>query len=163
MDDQQGAKAGHGRDMSLADYYPYRLAVLSHEISRSFTPLYQNRFGLSRQEWRVLAALGEHSDMSAREISAYSTLEKMQTSRAVAGLLDSGLIGRVPHARDRREKRIRLTARGRRVYRELVPLALARESALLEALSPEERALLDQVIDRLVTRARALREQDGGP
>jgi DNA-binding MarR family transcriptional regulator len=142
--------------MNLSRYYPYRLAVLSHEISRAFTPLYQERFGLSRQEWRVLAALGENPDMSAREIADYSTLEKMQVSRAVAGLAEAGLVAPAAGAIDRREKRVRLSGKGRRVYRQIIPLALRREAYLLSTLTADETALLDDIIQRLLAKARDL-------
>lgn len=142
--------------LNLTDYYPYRLAVLSHEVSKAFTPLYQQRFELTRQEWRVLAALGENSNMSSKEITEYSTLEKMQVSRAIKSMIKKSLVKYVDNKLDRREKRVTLSSKGTQVYKEIVPLALAREEFILSSLSDREVKLFDTVIDRLLEKARKL-------
>ena len=146
------------KTLNLTDYYPYRLAVLSHEVSKAFTPLYQQRFELNRQEWRVLAALGENPNMSSKQITEYSTLEKMQVSRAIKSMIKKSLIDQVNSNSDRREKRVRLSAKGTQVYQEIVPLALAREEFILSSLSVKEIKLFDDVIDRLLTKARQLQK-----
>jgi DNA-binding MarR family transcriptional regulator len=146
--------------LNLTDYYPYRLAVLSHEISKAFTPLYQQRFQLSRQEWRVLAALGEHPNMSSKEITEYSTLEKMQVSRAFMSMTNNALIEYVSSKHDRREKRVKLSDKGIRVYKEIVPHALAREKFILSSLTAKEIGVFDHVIDCLTEKARQLQERE---
>ena len=144
--------------LNLTDYYPYRLAVLSHEVSKAFAPLYQQRFELTRQEWLVLAALGEHANMSCKEITEYSTLEKMQVSRAIKSMIKKSLVEHIDSKQDRREKRVKLSRNGAQVYQEIVPLALAREEFILSSLSAKEIKLFDNVIDRLLGKARKLQE-----
>ena len=83
----------------------------------------------------------------------YATLDKMQVSRAVAGLERAGLLTRTVDPEDRRNRILKLTASGRELLRKLVPMVEAREAFLLEALAPEERAQLQSMIGRLTERA----------
>jgi DNA-binding MarR family transcriptional regulator len=145
--------------LDLQRFFPYRLAVLAEEVSRTVAQLYADRFDLTRQEWRVLAAVAANRQMAAKDIAEYSTLDKMSVSRAVAALEAKALIDREEDPADRRNKLLTLTASGRALYQKIVPLVRAREAYLLEALDPAERAMLDGVLDKLVTRARSLRER----
>ena len=51
---------------------------------------------------------------------------------------------------------LRLSASGRAVYEEIVPVAQAYETELLAALPPDARAAFDALITALTTRAEAL-------
>jgi len=144
---------------ALSDFFPYRLAVLAERVSVAVAQLYADRFHISRAEWRVLAALGANNGMAAKEIGAYSTLDKMQVSRAVSRLEEAGLITRAPDDTDRRAKILTLTAAGRILFQKIVPLARAREDYLLEDLDAEERAVLEKAMDKLLARAQGLIER----
>ena len=54
---------------------------------------------------------------------------------------------------DGRVTRLKLSAKGRAIYDEIVPLALGLEDILLEALTPTERAKLDEIMTKLNTQA----------
>lgn len=143
-------------DFALNEFFPYRLAVLAEEVSLAVAEVYAGRFALTRQQWRVLAALAEAPGMSANEIAAYSTLAKMQVSRAVAELEAKGLLARAADAEDRRNNRHRLTPAGRALLKRLVPLVREREAALLAGFSAEERAALEALLARVGAQARGL-------
>lgn len=145
--------------MNLRDFLPYRLAVLSEAVSRSIAELYTRRFELGRDEWRVLAALAGSGTMKMRDAALYTTLDKMQVSRAVAALEKRGLITREADPEDRRNRILSLTAAGRALLRKLMPMVQAREAFLLEALTADERAMLDAAADKLLARARQLQRQ----
>jgi DNA-binding MarR family transcriptional regulator len=145
--------------LDLQRFFPYRLAVLAEDVSRTVAQLYTDRFDLTRQEWRVLAAVAANRQMAAKEIAEYSTLDKMSVSRAVAALEAKTLIARAEDPSDRRNKLLTLTPAGRALYQKIVPLVRAREDYLLEALSPGEREVLDGVLDKLASRARSLRQR----
>lgn len=144
---------------ALADFFPYRLAVLAENVSQAVAQLYGDRFQITRAEWRVLAALGANNGMAAKDISAYSTLDKMQVSRAVARLEEAGLVTRATDDADRRAKILTLTASGRALFQKIVPLAQAREDYLLEDLDPQERAALDKAMAKVLARAQGLIER----
>ena len=144
---------------ALADFFPYRLAVLAEHVSQAVAQLYGDRFQITRAEWRVLAALGANNGMAAKDIGAYSTLDKMQVSRAVARLEEAGLITRATDDADRRAKILTLTGSGRALFQKIVPLAQAREDYLLEDLDPKERAVLDKAMAKVLVRAQGLIER----
>lgn len=141
---------------ALSGFFPYRLAVLAERVSMAVAQLYADRFEITRAEWRVLAALGVNTAMAAKDISAYSTLDKMQVSRAVARLEEAALITSTPDATDRRAKILTLTPAGRTLFGKIVPLAVAREDYLLGDLDEEERAALDRAMDKVLARAQGL-------
>ena len=142
--------------LDLAQFFPYRLAILANEVSHCLAQLYADRFALTRQEWRIIAVLGTARQMAGAAAARTTGLDKMQVSRAVARLERDGLIGRAPDPDDRRNHLLHLTAPGRALYRRIAPLALARERYILESLPPEDRAALDRIMDTLLERAREL-------
>jgi len=142
--------------LDLAEFFPYRLAILANEVSHCLAQLYADRFALTRQEWRILAVLGTVRQISGTAASRTTGLDKMQVSRAVARLERDGLIARAADPADRRNHLLHLTAAGRALYRRIAPLALARERYILEALSPEDRIALDRIMDTLLDRAKEL-------
>lgn len=145
--------------MDLQSFLPYQLALLAEAVSRSIAQVYAERFDLSRDEWRVLAALDETGTMKTRDAALYATLDKMQVSRAVARLEQGGLLTRNVDPEDRRNRILKLTRAGRTLMQKLVPMVEAREAFLLEDLTPEERALMASAMARLLERARQLERQ----
>jgi DNA-binding MarR family transcriptional regulator len=140
----------------LRDFLPYKLVVLADQISRSLSELYEVRFGLTRQEWRVLAALADNGSISSLDVSKYSTLDPMAVSRASSLLEEKGYIVREQSADDGRLKVLRSTRSGRALYRKIMPLAIDRERYLTEPLSRAERESFEATVDKLLTRARTL-------
>ncbi|QWG11282.1 winged helix DNA-binding protein [Bradyrhizobium sediminis] len=145
--------------IDLQRFFPYRLAVLAEEVSRTVAQLYSDRFDLTRHEWRVLAALAANRQMAAKDVAGYTTLDKMSVSRAVAALETKAYLTREEDPADRRNKILRLTPAGRALYQKIVPLARARERHILDALTSAERAALDVIMKKLLGRARDLRER----
>lgn len=141
--------------MDLQQFFPYRLAVLADAVSRAIAGVYSECYDLSRDEWRVLAAL-VGGPMRTADVIGHTTLDKMQVSRAVARLEAAGLIERDADPDDRRARVLGLTAAGRALFRRIAPLAQAREAFLLDALDDAERHVLDRAIDKLRERARLL-------
>jgi len=145
----RGATAQDDVELDLQRYFPYRLARLAEQVSLAVAEVYSERFALTRQEWRVLAILGTRPEIATKQIGPLTTLDKMQVSRAVQGLESRGIASRKHHPDDRRELIVSLTAAGRALYRKIVPYALQRETKLLEALTPEEVAVLDRAMRKL--------------
>ena len=55
--------------LDFAHFLPYRLSVASNTISQAIAADYEARFGLSVTQWRVMAILGRHDDLAAREVA----------------------------------------------------------------------------------------------
>jgi len=142
--------------MQLQQFLPYRLAVLADAVSRSMAAVYHQRFALSRDEWRLLAALGEGGPLQAAQAAQVTTLDKMQASRALRSLEARGLVERQTDETDRRHVIVQLRPAGRALLRQVQPMVMAREAYLLEALDEDERALLDRALAKLLQRAKTL-------
>lgn len=128
------------RTLELAAFVPFRLNRLAAGVSQYLAMVYQRRFGLDIPQWRVMATVGSRQDCTAQYIAASTRMHKTRVSRAIAELEARDLIERVSSVQDRRERQVRLTKTGRRIYTELVPLALEREASLLECLAPQQLA-----------------------
>ncbi len=137
---------------ALERFLPYRLAVLAQRVSRDFSAIYRERFGLSVAEWRVLAHLSAAGSVSVREIHLHADLEKSKASRAAARLEEAGLIEKRAAAEDRRLVALTLSPEGRETMAALIPLAEAYEAEVLARLAPEDRAALDRAITALTAR-----------
>ena len=101
-----------GTDM-LQDFFPYRLAVTSAAFSRLLVDVYQRRFGLGRDEWRLLYLLANVEAETSLDLGRNTSLDKVQVSRAADRLIRKGLITRKTSEKDRRQWLYSCTARGR--------------------------------------------------
>lgn len=145
--------------MKLETFFPYRLAVLAEQVSLATAQVYRERFALTRDEWRVLAALAHQGEVRAADVKDRTTLDKMQVSRALARLEAQGLVDRAPDPDDGRASRVRLLPAGTALYRKIVPMVQAREEYLLSDLTPQERKVFAAAIDKVEVRARQLTRQ----
>lgn len=148
--------------MLLHAFLPFRIARLAAKTSAAISQIYGDRFGLSRDEWRVLAATGEAELQPTRAVAEQTGLDKVAISRAASSLEDRGLIERSEDRRDRRIKILRLSEKGAQVLAEIERVARAREAYLLEGLSEAERECFEAAVEKLALRAEALADPQLG-
>ncbi len=144
--------------LHLDDYLPYRLSVASNQVSRLIAKLYQDRFGLSIWQWRVLAILGAQNGLTAGEVATRSAMDKMAVSRAVSALLARGLVVRKASDTDGRARILSLTGTGAGIYDEIAPLAQEQEAHLLAGFSAEDIKTATRFLRALEGRAASLAE-----
>lgn len=130
----------------LNQFLPFRLSVLSNAISRRLAETYSEQFGLTVWQWRVMAILAEDGDLTATQITARTHMDKVAVSRAVAGLIEDGRLQKRTSPDDGRRAFLCLTEAGQQDYDQIVPLALASESKLTSALTPEELATFTDLL-----------------
>jgi len=141
------------RELILEKFLPYRLAILSHSVSNSIATVYAQRFDLTIPEWRVIVILGRYPGLSAVEVAERTLMDKVAVSRAVTRLIKKGRIDRQFADADRRRSILTLADDGQAVLKEIAPLALGIEDALLDGLSDEEIKTLNTIMDRLLDKA----------
>lgn len=144
------------RPLELEAFLPYRLAILSGEVSRGLSQIYARQFQLSVPEWRIIANLGRFGPLNAGDLAERSSLDKPKVTRALQKLEARALVQRAVEAHDRRQVRLTLTRRGRALLSEIAKLALAWEHQLLASLTADDRVALERIISVLVARARSL-------
>jgi DNA-binding MarR family transcriptional regulator len=149
----RAARSTPATSFDLDGFLPYRLAVLAETVSRAFSSVYRQQFGLSVAEWRILANLTAKGPLTAGEVAARSNLDKPKVTRALGRLTSRGLIVRSVGERDRRKAHIRVSATGARLFRQIAPLALEWEHQLLGALTKDQHVVLARSLDALNARA----------
>lgn len=143
-------------ELILENFMPYRLARLSSTVSSTVARAYDKEFGLSIPEWRVIAVLGRHPDLSAVEVADQTFLDKVAVSRAVTKLIKAGRIDRQFADADRRRSILNLSEKGREVHDGVAALALAFERELMDGLDGEEIERFNKVMDGLLEKAKGL-------
>lgn len=140
----------------LSDFLPYMLSVTSNAVSGRIALEYRSRFGLKVPEWRVMAVLGNAGAVTQRDLAALTLMDKVAVNRACKELEERGLACRQPNNRDGRSHLLELTDEGRRMYGEIMPLALEMERRLLASFTPEEIAGFKALLVRLKKEVRDL-------
>lgn len=134
----------------LNDFLPYQLAQLSARVSREFSELYRDRFGISVPEWRLVAHLSQvDGPVSVREIYQKVGMDKSKVSRAAARLENRGFVVKSTNDSDRRLIELRLSPSGRDMVHILTPIARAFEARFLSVLGAEStpfRAALETLL-----------------
>jgi len=139
--------------LRLGDFLPFRLSVLSNTISKQIAYKYQEAFGLTLWQWRVMAVVGEMPGLSASDIVAQTAMDKVAVSRAVAGLIAQKHLKRIAASDDGRRAHLHLTEAGQAVYDRIVPIAQAELERIAAALSDVEICQLNQILEKLAGQA----------
>lgn len=143
--------------LKLEDFLPYRLNQVSEVVSRSFSRMYAERYGMARPEWRVIAIIGQFGRVTAKTVGERSTMHKTKVSRAVSALEKRGFVKRTANPEDMREAFLELTEEGKTAYDTLVPKALTFSTHLMHSLSEDERYQLDEILHKLTDAARTFK------
>ena len=133
----------------LADFLPYRIAVLSERVSRRLSLIYGAEAGITVAEWRVLVHLARCHQVSVREIHDCVNLDKPRVSRAVTRLTEAGLVAKTGSATDQRLLSISLTDEGHALLGHILPRARAYEDRLMSGLTPAEQITLVHIMEKL--------------
>lgn len=121
------------------------------------TRRYLADFGLSVPEWRLLAMTVRFEPVRFSELVANSSMDKGQTSRTLQMLAKRGLInsrsaaGGIRRAGEGAVSPVILTttAKGRQLYRTVLPVAQRNQARLLLLLTRNERKVLYTVLAKL--------------
>ena len=140
----------------LQDFLPYMLSVTSNAVSGRIAQEYRTRFGLKVPEWRVMAVLGDAGEMTQRELTAFTLMDKVAVNRACKELEERGLASRQPNTRDGRSHLLALTDEGRRMHGEIMPLALEMERRLFTNFSASEIETFRSLLQRIKEEVRDL-------
>jgi len=129
-------------------------------MSRGASLRYRREFNVSLGEWRALALLATGSPPSLTELARAAGLDKAQISRVVSSLVSRSLVLREFSPETGRSIRLNLTEEGRRLYMSLIAAAGERDRAFRSVLSPDELAVFETVLAKLVEQARIFIESE---
>lgn len=134
----------------LPSFLPYQLSILQQQVSDVVGSYYRQEYALTRNSWRVMAALALQGEASAKEVGNYVKLEKMPVSRAMKELTAFGYLQQKPDLEDRRIMRLSLTSAGMKCYRNIVPEVKKQEQNILEGLTEKERTQYAKLTQKLL-------------
>jgi MarR family transcriptional regulator for hemolysin len=111
-------------------------------------------YGLDYPRWRVLAVLHEHSGATMGRLADLTSVDRTTLTRTLGLMEKTGLVVRRERESDRRSLVISLTAKGRRLFARILPLALAETDRALTGFSSEEARTLRDRLKRMADNLR---------
>ena len=104
--------------------------------------------------WRVLAVLQEHSGATMGRLADLTSVDRTTLTRTLGLMEEAGLVARRERKNDRRSLAISLTAKGRRTFARILPLALEETDRALSGFSAEEIGTLRDRLKRMADNLR---------
>jgi DNA-binding MarR family transcriptional regulator len=130
----------------LTTSFPYLVRRVGLRIGELFDRA-ASPLGVDVSMYRVLAALAEEDGQRLGRLSDMTTIEVSTLSRLVGTMTRKALVTRQRPKANGRIVEIRLTARGRSLVAQLIPIALKCESVAITGLDGGEIALLKRQLD----------------
>ena len=132
----------------LDQFLPYLINRAGVRLAVSFARDIADT-GVALQEWRVLAVLAAAGEQRLSDLAGLTSIDLSTLSRLVTRMARQGLVARLNDNRDRRERRIALTEKGRGRTRAIIPTARRYERLALAGLSTAEEQTLKRLLRRV--------------
>lgn len=143
----------------LNNFIAYRMANFAKMVSDSCAHIYEDEFGLTIPEWRILARLAENERMNAKDIGDITFMDKSKVSRAVKQMDDKGLLQKEKDPNDNRAYYLSLSEQGQTLYYQIVPKAREWEDSLINALTAAEYRDFVNVVEKLEKRLEVMEKE----
>lgn len=145
--------------LQLNDFIPYKINILSKKISNSLSSIYTEEFGITVPEFRVLVWLRSQPKIYAKDLCAYTLMDKTQVSRVIHGLEKRNLLTRQADSSDQRSYQLKLTVVGEALIDQIIPKAVAWEQRLLSVLTSRQYEGLQAAVEKLEIQLEALLDE----
>ncbi len=126
----------------------FLLADVSRLMRRAFDERARS-IGVTRPQWRLLAALGRHEGSNQGTLAEMLEVEPITLCRMVDRLQDAGMVERRPDPADRRAWRLFLTPKSRKLSQELRPLGEQVMAAAMAGVSQADQARLRRTFNQI--------------
>lgn len=148
--------ARNGSNLHIEDFATFRLTRLSNALRTNVTKRYLEEFGLSLPEWRLLALVTRFSPLRFSELTNRSNMDKGQVSRTLRVMTKRGLTKMKALKRGTAYAEalaapvvVSVTAKGKALYKAVLPAAQRRQAEILLTLNDSERVALFDILDKL--------------
>jgi len=121
----------------------------SRDVGRSLDSAL-GRLGLGRAHARAIHFIARHPGLSVSDLLGILAITKQSLGRVIKDLHSQGLVSQATGQKDRRQRLLHLTDRGREVARELASLQRALFAKAFRSAGPEAVAGFRQVLSGLV-------------
>ena len=122
-----------------------------YEVSRRamYRAFRAHGLDVTPEQWLVLVRLWQRDDRGQRELAEAIERDAATTSRIVDAMTRAGLVGRAPDPADARGKRVRLTAKARKLQAVLVPVVKSLVTAMEAGVSERDLDVTRRTLQRL--------------
>lgn len=130
------------------------IGFLVSDVSRLLRRRFDARaraIGVTRAQWRTLTALSRNEGATQGMLADLLEVEAITLCRMIDRLAEAGLVERRPAPGDRRAWNIYLTDRARPLLDQLRVLGEEVSGRALDGLTPDDRAALSAMLDRIRT------------
>lgn len=108
--------------------------------------------GLTNTDLRIVLALGGEGELAGHDLSEIMGLPPMNVSRAIAGLMQRGLVEPGTDRRNRRRKPVRLTAAGQALFAQTIPSMAHVGADLFKGVPARDREAFRRVAASVLSR-----------
>lgn len=141
------------RVLDIDRYIPTVVARLMTKLRASAQTFFNDRYGITRLEWRIISFLASEGPSSAYDIWTVGSLDKAAVSRALKSLEKRKFLSINPVPKNsRRRTTISLTRQGRDLHERTFEEILSRHDRLLAGLSNAD-------IEKFISIARHLEDR----
>ncbi|WP_343504101.1 MarR family winged helix-turn-helix transcriptional regulator [Alloyangia pacifica] len=138
-----------GAPGDLESFTPYLLNRIGARYNKSVETALKE-VGVSVPQMRALAVLAESGPYTITELSVLTVIKQPTLSRTLDAMESAGLVRREAQDGDSRFRKISLTDAGRAAYETAWPAMQAMRDRMLQALDDEERATLNDLLQRVL-------------
>ncbi len=121
-----------------------------HQIAVALFAEEVGPFEITPVQYAALTAIGEHPESDATRLASVVALDRSTVGDVLERLESRGLIEREHRIRDKRTKRLRLTAAGRALLDEIAPSIARSQARFIDVLTPDEQRQLHRLLDKLI-------------
>lgn len=121
---------------------------------------YLDRYGIGLPHMQILHTVAKHGPLPSIGIVDHTGMNKSLASRTLGQLTDDGYTIDLTDPADARKRVWVLTPKGEEFVAEVAPVLQERRLKILDALSEGERALLPELLKRLLEISEELREEE---
>ncbi len=148
------AVAGRLDDSALAHLVGYAASRAGLELRKVFL-LHMEPLGLTTPQFSILMLVADNGDVNQKQLGQALDISPPNMAVTLDRMAERGWIERVRSTRDRRAQQIHLTPAGRALAERTRKIAATMEEPALAALSRAERALLIELLRKIVPEASA--------
>lgn len=153
-----------GTEFNLLTYIPFQLVRtqlnLHGTLRTENAPSVKSIATLSKTEFRVFTLIASTKDQTPSEIANTFGFDRAVVARAIATLVNKNLIETEPIKSDLRSKSVKLTQKGTQMAATANKIMSVYGAHLDNALTPDEKAMLFSILEKLLAANEAFSEQD---
>lgn len=144
---------------NVSEFVTYRIARAHQRLNSQATRLLERHSGLTLTQWRIIVTMAADNLDTLSGIADRTLIDKGLLSRNLSALIRDGLVVSNSDQSDRRINRIALSPDGVAAHDMMLPIMRERQRRLERNLSPEERRIIRDGLEKL---EEAVKQADEG-